>query len=313
MSEPTLAAPSSSPSEPRLGEAVVGQRRLRDKGQARLLGQYLVEVGAVTSQELSAALSLMGSLNERIGTLAVARGWLTQAQADRIAELQRTIDARWGDIAVALEDGGLTPGQVDELRWEQTEDNLRLGDALVEVGALSCSEVESWIARHEAAKSVSAVMADDPRGEYDPIRFVVDGLPRVLLRRVGIHAVLSMPRVFRADEGGDEERRDKRAAMVRIAGGWSTEIGLSLSPRLARALGGRVVDRGPRKDRAVRMVSDLLEVLAHYVARRLDRDHAAKREPSVVGPVEPGLVPRGGLSFSVTTDFGDALLVVDSR
>ena len=288
--------------------AIVGQRRLRDRKSARLLGQFLVDAGTITPQELSAALSLMGTLNERIGALAVARGWLTQRQADHIAELQRKIDARWGDIAVALEDGGLTPDQVEELRWEQTEDNLRLGDALVEVGALSCSEVDSWIARHEAAKSVTVVMADDPRGEYDPIRHAADGLSRVLLRRAGIHGAVSMPRVFRAD--GDHE--DKRAAMVRLGGGWSTALGLAVSPRLARALSSRASHRGPRKDRASRVVSDLLEVLAHYVARRLDRDYAAQRDACVVGPVEIGAVPPGGLSFTVATDFGDALLIVDN-
>lgn len=286
----------------------VDQRRLRDREPTGLLGQFLVDQGAITADELSAALSLMGTLNERIGTLAVARGWLTQRQADHIAGLQRTIDARWGDIAVALEEGGLTPDQLEELRWEQTEDNLRLGDALVDVGALSCSEAEAWLARHEAAKSVSVVMADDPRGEYDPIRHAADGLPRVLLRRVGLHAAVSMPRVFRATSAHDH----KRSAMVRLTGGWSTTLGLSLSPRLARALSGRAADRGPRKDRAARVVGDLLEVLAHYIARRLDCDHAAQHDPCVVGSVEMGAFPSEGLSFTVATDFGDALLVVDN-
>jgi len=152
-------------------------------------------------------------------------------------------------------------------------------------------------------------MADDPRGEYDPIRHAADGLPRVLLRRAGIHAAVSMPRVFRTDA----HSADKRAAVVRLAGGWSTALGLSLSPRLARALANRTADRSPRKDRATRVVADLLEVLAHYVARRLDRDYAAQREPCVVGPVETGAVPSQGLSFTVATDFGDALLIVDDQ
>lgn len=308
MSEPNVAAPCSSSSLTRLRKPAAGQRRLRDREPANLLGQFLVDGGAITADELSAALSLMGTLNERIGALAVARGWLTQRQADHIAGLQRTIDARWGDIAVALEEGGLTQEQVEELHWEQTEDNLRLGDALVEVGALSCSEAETWLARHEAAKSITVMMADDPRGEYDPIRHAADGLPRVLLRRVGLHAAVSMPRVFRAEDGRDH----KRAAVVRLAGGWSAALGLSLSPRLARALSNRGTDRGPRKDRAIRVVSDLLEVLAQYVARRLDRDHAAQREACVVGPVEIGAVPARGLSFTVATDFGDALLIVDN-
>ena len=285
---------------------------LRDRGRARLFGQFLLDHEAVTPVELSSALALMASLNETIGKLAVARGWLTPPQADHIGELQRTIDARWGDIAVALEAGGLSAEQVEQLLWEQTEDNLRIGDALVEVGALSCSAAEEWLAYYEASRAVSVVMADDPTGEYDPIRHAVDGLPRVLLRRAGLHSICSAPRVWRTPTQ-KPKKGSGPAATIEIGGNWSVTLGLVLSQRLGKALANRARETHGRKDKGCAVACDILEVLAFYVARRLDRPYSPPRQLCSVGDPSPGHLPSQGLSFTVATDCGDAVLVIDQR
>lgn len=302
----SFSAPSADPAHRAPAQFASGPVRLRERASARLFGQFLLDHEAVTRAELSAALGLMASLNETVGELAVSRGWLSRPQADRIAQMQRTIDARWGDIAIALDEGGLSPEQVEQLLWEQTEDNLRVGDALVEVGALSCSYAEEWTQRYEASRSLSVVMADDPGGDYDPIRFAVDGLPRVVLRRAGLHAACAIPRVFRRDLHDDS---GKHAATIVVRGDKSVELGLSLSVRLARA-----VAQGARGQCGVSedAVCDLVEVLAVYVAHQLDAQEESGAAAWSVGQARRGQLPEQGLVFAVATDHGDGMLVVRS-
>ena len=64
---------------------------------ARFFGQYLLEKGRITSQQLLTALEFQKSISLPIGTLAMERGWLTAAQINEIIAQQKRKTLRFGE------------------------------------------------------------------------------------------------------------------------------------------------------------------------------------------------------------------------
>lgn len=107
----------------------------------RFFGQYLLEKGRITSQQLLLALELQKSIAMPVGTLALEKGWLTAAQIKEILEHQKRKNLRFGELAVQL--GHLAQPQVDELlQVQQTSHRVRLGDVLVTKGFLTLEALE---------------------------------------------------------------------------------------------------------------------------------------------------------------------------
>ena len=108
---------------------------------SRFFGQYLLEKGRITSQQLSSALDTQKAATPPIGILALEKGWLTAEQIKQILDLQKKTNYRFGEQAVlsAL----LTQTQVDELLGAQeTSHRVLLGDVLVSKGYLTLAALE---------------------------------------------------------------------------------------------------------------------------------------------------------------------------
>jgi CheY-specific phosphatase CheX len=97
----------------------------------RFFGQFLLERGRITSQQLLAGLEAQKSLNEMpMAILALERGWVSPAQIREIIEKQKHKNLRFEQTAV--QQGYLTEAQVGELlQLEKTSHRVRLGEALV--------------------------------------------------------------------------------------------------------------------------------------------------------------------------------------
>lgn len=305
-----MNAPHPSPVATRAGRS--------DAPPARLFGRYLVDEGAIEASDLRAALAVMAATNQTIGELAVARGLLSEAQAEHIAKLQRHVDAPWGEVASALERGGLTAFQVETLLWEQTTVNLRIGDALIEVGALSPTEVDDWRSRYEAnqpvpgwavpwwAGSGQTGVDEDVLGA----RLAVQSLPRVIGRLMRTPAQVDAPRGWHGPPPPDGH-----AASISIEGPEGVDLLLwatgSVATRFAERMGQPTADLCPG---AAKALAEVLEVLAAYVVRHLaDASHGDERPAATFGAPRFDDGPERGLAFPVTTGLGDAVLVIDRR
>ena len=84
---------------------------------SRFFGQYLLEKGRITSQQLSTALDSQKAVTAPIGILALEKNWLTAEQIKHILDLQKKTNYRFGELAVRS--GFLTQPQVDELLRDQ--------------------------------------------------------------------------------------------------------------------------------------------------------------------------------------------------
>jgi CheY-specific phosphatase CheX len=107
---------------------------------AKFFGQYLLEKGRITSQQLVDALEYQKSITAPIGALALDQGLLTVDQIKLILGRQLKSGKRFGELAVSL--GLLTQARVDELIQTQSSHKLLLGEALMVRGYISVETLE---------------------------------------------------------------------------------------------------------------------------------------------------------------------------
>ncbi len=106
----------------------------------QFLGNYLLQNGIVTQDQLFNAMSRLSQTHIKLGTIAIHEGLMTAKEVDECLYVQTREDKRFGEIAV--ERGYLTNEQVNELLSKQTPDYILLGQNLVEDGVFSYEELE---------------------------------------------------------------------------------------------------------------------------------------------------------------------------
>jgi CheY-specific phosphatase CheX len=111
---------------------------------AKFFGQFLLEQGAVTADQLLAAVKIQETTNVLLGTRAIDAGLMTAEQVEKINTMQRTIDRRFGELAI--QEGMLTEEQLKELLSRQKEERLMLGEALIKTGAFDNAKLATQLA-----------------------------------------------------------------------------------------------------------------------------------------------------------------------
>ncbi len=106
----------------------------------QFLGNYLLQQGLVTQDQLFNAMSRLSQTHIKLGTIAIHEGLMTANEVDECLYVQTREDKRFGEIAV--ERGYLLEDQVSELLSMQTPEFLLLGQNLVEDGIFSYEELE---------------------------------------------------------------------------------------------------------------------------------------------------------------------------
>ena len=105
-----------------------------------ILGNYLVDIGKITKEELQQVLEKQDSVRVKLGLIAVEEGLMTIEQADEVNHLQAVMDQRFGDIAVS--EGYLTEEQVAKLLKKQGNAYLTFVQALVDDELLIMEELD---------------------------------------------------------------------------------------------------------------------------------------------------------------------------
>ena len=119
----------------------------------RFLGQFMLERGTITAQQLQAATEAQRASNPLLGELAVREGLLTAAQAQRIHQHQRSDDRRFGDIALDL--GLLDDARLQWLLATQQASRKLLGQVLLEQGALDQATLSAELDAHRADQAAA--------------------------------------------------------------------------------------------------------------------------------------------------------------
>ena len=113
----------------------------------QLFGNYLLEQAVITADKQQSLLEQMKNIRVRMGTIAVADGLLTEAQADEINHEQTQQDRRFGDIAV--EKGYLTDTQVSEILIKQGDAAMKYFQMLTDEVGLTMSDIDAHLSEFQ--------------------------------------------------------------------------------------------------------------------------------------------------------------------
>lgn len=128
-----------------------------------ILGNYLVETGKITDEQLKETLDKQDSVRVKLGLIAVSEGMMTLAQTDEVNKLQAIMDQRFGDIAVSK--GYLTEEQVGKLLKQQGNAYLMFVQTLVDSGYITMEEIDSVLNDFRQAKGYSNSEMEDIKSD----------------------------------------------------------------------------------------------------------------------------------------------------
>jgi hypothetical protein len=118
-------------------------------------GAYLVECGAVTRRQLLAALTEQRRRSLPIGKLATREHLMSDKDVLQVLDSQLAEpEVLAGELAVAA--GLMTTGDVEHLLEMQLDSRERVGEVLVEMGAISEEELEHRLREYAARSAVGA-------------------------------------------------------------------------------------------------------------------------------------------------------------
>ncbi len=130
---------------------------------SRILGNYLISKGKLTSEQLNDVLKELTRVRVKLGLIAVAEGMITQEQADKINRLQAVMDKRFGDIAVIK--GYLTERQVDELLRLQGNPYLAFAQALENLNLMKITELDDLMREYQAENEFTNSSMEDLKSD----------------------------------------------------------------------------------------------------------------------------------------------------
>jgi hypothetical protein len=106
-------------------------------------GQFLLDQGLITQEQLDSATAFQKGNNTLLGALALQYGFLTREQVVSILREQRESYVKFGEVA--LKKKWLTEAQVRELLTLQGQNHVYLGEALTRRHYLSVKEVNKQL------------------------------------------------------------------------------------------------------------------------------------------------------------------------
>ncbi len=114
------------------------------------LGQFLLQEGVITQEQLDLALRHQRQANRRLGELAVDRGLIEILDAERVYAEQSFRDLPFGELAVEM--GLMSREDLDNLLFLQTVHTARLGEALLELGIIDKDRHAALLERYFQAR-----------------------------------------------------------------------------------------------------------------------------------------------------------------
>lgn len=163
----------------------------------KFFGQFLIDEGELDASHVREALTLMDSENLSLGGWAIKQGFMQQADVAKVNAEQRRNDAPFGDLAVSME--LLTSGQLVEILQRQRETRLPIGEALIRLGHLEGDRIGVLLDAYktdQAQYEIGEVELPDGLASHRVTRYVIDLLPRFMLRVAKLHVKVGEIRPF---------------------------------------------------------------------------------------------------------------------
>jgi CheY-specific phosphatase CheX len=264
----------------------------------KFFGQFLVEKGLITRENLLKALELQQSTNLRFGEMAHTMGFLTYEDIENIHRVQLTDDLRFGAAAEKL--GLLTPEQVQQVSTRQSNSYLYIGRALVETGALDPDRLEIYLQQFQSEQAPYRM----DRIEI-PLHVPHSGLWEVSadLTCKMLTRVAQLPhRAEQCRTVGRLEPNDV-IAVIDIAGTARGRYILSASSGIQETLARAILKAESVSEEPREVLDDTLGEFANIVCGNMAAKggqlgyHVEIAPPAILRPEAPLEVPRGYVGF----------------
>lgn len=224
---------------------------------AKFFGQFLLERGAITGDQLLQAVEHQRSMHQKFGSYALRFGYLTLDQINELHREQIYRPERIGELAVGR--GFLTREQVEEILLRQKNDHLLLGEAIVKLGFMEREQLYLHLDEYHRLTMAEDLHISMDHFPEEPVLLKLCELFSGLLRRfLDLKAKPMVP------QHHPQLRYDHPAAIVRLANRRKPiRVILGAPPSLARAIAQKFFgDKGPLDEKADReAVEEFLNVL----------------------------------------------------
>lgn len=107
---------------------------------AQIFGKYLVENDIVNKYSMEEIMDKLNNTRVKLGTIAVAEGYMTETQAIEVNKIQASRDAKFGDIAI--EKGYLSKEQLETILSKQGNESMKFIQLLNEEAGLMMDSIE---------------------------------------------------------------------------------------------------------------------------------------------------------------------------
>jgi YesN/AraC family two-component response regulator len=114
----------------------------------KFFGQYLLERGAVTREQLLKAVEYQKNVNTAIEEICFKKGLLDKKQVERIFSIQKNnLDTNFNDIVI--QENFMTKEQLESVLKEQKETRVYIGESFVKIGAITDEQLEQYLAEYK--------------------------------------------------------------------------------------------------------------------------------------------------------------------
>lgn len=148
----------------------------------KFFGQYLLEKGVISKEQLLDAVAFQEKQNIKIGVYAMRKGYINKEQLENILREQKNSDLKFGEIAIKMR--YLTAEQVNEIITKQQNDHVYLGTALVMKGYMRKDVLDKELQEYQREQMEYTPLRSFPAkidNEADLI-YLVELIERLLLR-----------------------------------------------------------------------------------------------------------------------------------
>lgn len=236
---------------------------------AAFFGQFLLQGGIVDGETLLEALEIQRHRNRTLLELAVREGDLSEERARDLDFFYRNGTSRMEELLESI--GGLDRDRVEQLQVMQRADWVRLGEALVQSGALSSAELERQLARyHETTHAHHEVLSErfqaspKPRLVQTVVRIAIEHLERLVEHPVKLVDLVTELEL--------EPGAGGRLSSQHITGDSSFTVVLDLPAQLANAATSRLVGRSlePSSEAETDALRELVNLVGGHVCTALE-------------------------------------------
>ena len=176
------------------------------------LGEILLGLRKIDSQQLASALQEQQDLNQKLGDVLVAKGYISKKDLDYALALQQQRDPEGPALArkklgdLLLDTGRISTAQLEAALEEQSLTSKKIGEVLIEMGFVSEQELETTLHIQDSFRRRNVNRLAAP-GAHDPLASLQEP-PAVRFRKLVGREFASAEEalaVTRALEGKDAE------------------------------------------------------------------------------------------------------------